>query len=114
MFFNSSNRIGVEMCGRYADQTQEYMNNHKEGSVVLLFQLCRIKEFNGSMTLCNSFYSTCILINVDLPEFRSFVKSLDPKSLESSASNQLFSLTSNFLTDDYFVNTPFDNCASNV
>ncbi|KAF7826291.1 replication protein A 70 kDa DNA-binding subunit C-like [Senna tora] len=65
-------RVSATLWGHYCDQIENFMNKHKEGSVVIALQYCKIKVFNGQRSLSNSMHATRILINEDLEEFMGF------------------------------------------
>lgn len=54
------------------------MSGYKDGTIVLIIQWCRVKEFNNSPQLTNSMYDTHLLINPDIPVTNEFNSKLKP------------------------------------
>lgn len=57
------------------------MSTHKDGLVIIVVQWARIKDFNGVRQVTNSFYTTRVLLNSDLPLFNEFIETLNPDGM---------------------------------
>ncbi|KAF7807451.1 replication protein A 70 kDa DNA-binding subunit C-like [Senna tora] len=70
-------KLSITLWGRFVDQFMDFVKKYGEGPVVVALQHLKIKEYNGSRSLCNSMYASRMLINSDIDEVRQFHAGLD-------------------------------------
>jgi len=83
------------------------MSGYNNGSVILIMQWCRVKEFNNVPQLTNSMYATRLLINPDIAVAREFASKLQPTEFRVPCNATLSSpLLSPVDAEDPFVDVP--------
>ncbi|KAF7807306.1 replication protein A 70 kDa DNA-binding subunit B-like [Senna tora] len=81
--YSDKTQLAITLWGRYANQIVQYMSKNFESVIVMAFQFCKIKEYNGTRLLSNSMYATRVIINSDIEEIRQFHRGLQLEDLTS-------------------------------
>nr|GMC86948.1 replication protein A 70 kDa DNA-binding subunit B-like [Ipomoea batatas] len=53
-----------------------FFNNHVDGHLIVLLQICRAKVVDSEVRISSSYTATKVLFNLDCQEFADFIKSL--------------------------------------
>ncbi|CAA0820751.1 Unknown protein [Striga hermonthica] len=83
----SGESIDCTLWNEFAIQMAEYWNNKKGDPVVIILQHAMVKKWGAYVNLQNSLFASKLIINDDLEDIDSYVKSLKENPIQSSVSN---------------------------
>ncbi|CAH9066018.1 unnamed protein product, partial [Cuscuta europaea] len=66
------NRLGCVLWNKYIDQYMEYVTENVGRPVYVIFQLCRPKRYQGTLSVSSSFDVSKLIINGNSSEFIEF------------------------------------------
>ncbi|OAO96996.1 hypothetical protein AXX17_AT4G06860 [Arabidopsis thaliana] len=68
--------IDVTLWEKWAEDLYSYVKGYKDGSIVLVGSLMKIKTYNGKISVQNAFFLTKLFINSSIAEITEFKESL--------------------------------------
>nr|GMC48721.1 zinc finger BED domain-containing protein RICESLEEPER 2-like [Ipomoea batatas] len=66
------NRIKCTLWDEHVPAVMPFFNNHVDGHLIVLFQLCRAKTDDNEVRISSSYTATKVLFNLDCQEFADF------------------------------------------
>ncbi|MCH79270.1 replication factor A protein [Trifolium medium] len=77
------NRVHCTLWDGFAIKMNEFLANHDSSlPVVVIFQLCKLKKFLGTMGISNSFFGSKLLLNASIPEVSDYIERMDAANVE--------------------------------
>nr|GMD52472.1 replication factor A protein 1-like isoform X2 [Ipomoea batatas] len=70
------NRIKCTLWDEHVPAVMPFFNNHSDGHLIVLLQLCRAKTVDNEVRISSSYTATKVLFNLDCQEFADFRNSL--------------------------------------
>nr|GMC89280.1 replication protein A 70 kDa DNA-binding subunit B-like [Ipomoea batatas] len=73
---SKGNRIKCTLWDEHVPAVMPFFNNHSDGHLIVLLQLCRAKTVDNEVRISSSYTATKVLFNLDCQEFADFRNSL--------------------------------------
>nr|GLL25571.1 uncharacterized protein LOC109162436 [Ipomoea trifida] len=73
---SKGNRIKCTLWDEHVPTVMPFFNNHTDGHLIVLLQLCRAKTVDNEVRISSSYTATKVLFNLDCQEFADFRNSL--------------------------------------
>nr|GMD01951.1 replication protein A 70 kDa DNA-binding subunit B-like [Ipomoea batatas] len=73
---SKGNRIKCTLWDEHVPAVMPFFNNHTDGHLIVLLQLCRAKTVDNEVRISSSYTATKVLFNLDCQEFADFRNSL--------------------------------------
>nr|GLL49472.1 uncharacterized protein LOC109187388 [Ipomoea trifida] len=73
---SKGNRIKCTLWDEHVPAVMPFFNNHSDGHLIVLLQLCRSKTVDNEVRISSSYTATKVLFNLDCQEFADFRNSL--------------------------------------
>nr|GME09558.1 replication protein A 70 kDa DNA-binding subunit B-like [Ipomoea batatas] len=73
---SKGNRIKCTLWDEHVPAVMPFFNNHSDGHLIVLLQLCRAKTVDNEVRISSSYTATKVLFNLDCQEFAYFRNSL--------------------------------------
>nr|GMD76272.1 replication protein A 70 kDa DNA-binding subunit B-like [Ipomoea batatas] len=72
---SKGNRIKCTLWDEHVPAVMPFFNNHSDGHLIVLLQLCRAKTVDNEVRISSSYTATKVLFNLDCQEFADFINS---------------------------------------
>nr|GMD72679.1 replication factor A protein 1-like isoform X2 [Ipomoea batatas] len=69
---SKGNRIKCTLWDEHVPAVMPFFNNHSDGHLIVLLQLCRAKTVDNEVRISSSYTATKVLFNLDCQEFADF------------------------------------------
>nr|GMD39220.1 replication protein A 70 kDa DNA-binding subunit B-like [Ipomoea batatas] len=69
---SKGNRIKCTLWDEHVHAVMPFFNNHSDGHLIVLLQLCRAKTVDNEVRISSSYTATKVLFNLDCQEFADF------------------------------------------
>ncbi|XP_031104467.1 uncharacterized protein LOC116007947 [Ipomoea triloba] len=73
---SKGNRIKCTLWDEHVPAIMPFFNNHVDGPLIVLLQLCRAKVVDSEVRISSSYTTSKVLFNLDCQEFADYINSL--------------------------------------